>query len=158
MRECTVMFVTRRRTDRVGSARPIGREYGSCVSDELPVRDSPRFTWLFLPLRLGPRHAEVRLTADALFVRMGWAFKATVPRGSIRWARRAPDDAWPVGVHSNFRGRWLVNGSSLGVVELGLDPPVRARTSVIPVTVSVLGLGLRDPEGLLKTLAVPEHD
>jgi hypothetical protein len=72
--------------------------------------------------------------------------------------RDSPVHLWSIGVHSNFRGRWLVNGSSLGVVELGLDPPVRARTSVIPVTVSVLGLGLRDPEGLLKTLGVPEHD
>ena len=123
-----------------------------------PVRYSPRFTWLFVPLVLGPRHAAVRLTPDALHVRMGWAFRATIPRTSIQWARRAPDEPWAVGVHSNFRGRWLVNGSSLGIVELGLEPAARARTAVFPVTVNVLGLGLRDPEGLLKTLGVPEHD
>ena len=126
--------------------------------DDFPVRSSPRFTWLFVPLFLGPRHAEVRLTADALHVRMGWAFRATVPRASIRWARRAPEEPQAVGVHANFRGRWLVNGSSLGIVEMGLEPPVRAKTAIIPVTVSVLGLGLRDPEGLLKTLGLPEHD
>ena len=51
-----------------------------------------------------------------------------------------------------------MNGSSLGIVELGLEPAARARTAVFPVTVKVLGLGLRDPEGLLKTLGVPEHD
>ena len=89
---------------------------------------------------------------------MGRAFRATIPRTSIQWARRAPDEPWAVGVHSNFRGRWLVNGSSLGIVELGLEPAARARTAVFPVTVKVLGLGLRDPEGLLKTLGVPEHD
>ena len=123
-----------------------------------PVRYSPRFTWLFVPLVLGPRHAAVRLTPDALHVRMGWAFRAAIPRTSIQWARRAPDEPWAVGVHSNFRGRWLVNGSSLGIVELGLEPAARARTAVFPGTVKVLGLGLRDPEGLLKTLGVPEHD
>ena len=90
----------------------------------------------------------------------GWDGRSapTIPRASIQWARRAPDEPWAVGVHSNFRGRWLVNGSSLGIVELGLEPAARARTAVFPITVKVLGLGLRDPEGLLKTLGVPEHD
>ena len=69
-----------------------------------------------------------------------------------------PDEPWAVGVHSNFRGRWVVNGSSLGIVELGLEPAARARTAIFPIAVKVLGLGLRDPEGLLKTLGVPEHD
>ncbi len=125
---------------------------------EYPIRYSPRFTWLFMPLMMGPRHSEVRLTADALHVRMGWAFRAEIPRSSIRWARRAPEETWAVGVHSNFRGRWLVNGSSLGIVEIGLEPRARARSAIFPITVSVLGLGLRDPEGLLKTLGMPEHD
>jgi hypothetical protein len=107
---------------------------------------------------VGPRHSEVRLSADSLDVRMGWAFRASIPRASIRWARRAPNEPWAVGVHSNFRGRWLVNGSSLGIVELGLEPPARGRTAIFPITVSVLGLGLRDPDGLLKTLGLPEHD
>lgn len=131
---------------------------GSVSESGFPIRHSARFTWLFLPLMLGPRHCEVLLGGDILFVRMGWAFRARIPRSSIRWARRTPDERWAIGVHTNLRGRWLVNGSSLGIIELGLEPAVRARTAIFPITVSVLGLGLRDPDGLLKTLGLPEHD
>lgn len=121
-----------------------------------PIRYSPRFTWLFVPLFLGPRHAEVRLGADALHVRMGWAFDATIPRASIRWARRAHDEVWAIGVHTSFRGRWIVNGSSTGMVDLGIDPPAPAITGPFPARLRMLSLGLRDPEGFLAALGLPE--
>ena len=44
-----------------------------------------------LPRLLGARHATVKLTADALLVRMGWAFRAEIPRASIRRAARHRD-------------------------------------------------------------------
>ena len=40
--------------------------YRMGVTDTFPIRYSPRFTWLFLPLLLGPRHAEVRTLSPGL--------------------------------------------------------------------------------------------
>jgi hypothetical protein len=123
------------------------------VSDEeFPIRYSPRLSWLFTIVLLGRRHAEVRLTPTELDVRMGWAFHATVPRSSIRAATPSRDAPWAIGVHTDMRGGWLVNGSATGIVQLTLDPPVRARSAGIAVTVKRLGLGLQDPAGLLTAL------
>ena len=51
-----------------------------------PIRYSRLSRWFFTPLLLDARHAKVELTEDELHVRMGWAFRATIPRRSIRRA------------------------------------------------------------------------
>lgn len=116
------------------------------------IRYSPRLSWLFEIMRLGRRHAEVRLGATELDVRMGWAFGARVPRDSIRSATHSRDVPWAIGVHTDLRGGWLVNGSATGIVQLTLDPPVRARSAGFPITVKRLALGLQDPAGFLAAL------
>ena len=73
-----------------------------------------RFFWALIGL--GPRFSEVVVDDTDLRVRMGWAFHAAVPRADIRRvvaATERPFFAW--GVHG-WRGRWLVNGSSDGIV------------------------------------------
>ena len=108
----------------------------------------------FAPLLLGERHAEVSLTDGKLRVRMGWAFRAMIPRGSIRRAARHRDVAWAIGVHVlDIRLRtWLVNGSSRGIVFLDLDPPAKGRTGPFPITIQRLGLGLEDPDAFVREL------
>jgi hypothetical protein len=107
------------------------------------------------PLLLGARHATVRLTADTLLVRMGWAFRAEIPRSSIRRAARHRDASWAIGVHSDLRlTSWLVNGSRQGIVFLDLDPPAKGRSGPFPITIRRLGLGLDDPDGFLRALGV----
>jgi hypothetical protein len=123
--------------------------------EEFPIRYSPRLSWLFTIMLLGRRHAEVHLTSTALDVRMGWAFHSRVPRSSIRVATPSRDVPWAIGVHTDMRGGWLVNGSATGIVQLTLDPPARARTAGFAVTVKRLGLGLQDPAGLLAALDGP---
>jgi len=63
---------------------------------------------------------------------MGWAFHATIDRSSI--GEVVPYEgritAW--GAHG-WRVRWLVNGSSDGVVVLRFDPPQRARVLMFPI-------------------------
>jgi hypothetical protein len=122
---------------------------------EFPIRYSPRLSWIFWPMLLGTRHSEVRLTRTELYVRMGWAFEARIPRASIRTASRWHDWPWAIGVHGNFRGSWLVNGSATGLVQLTIDPPASGRTVFIPLTIRWLGLGLQDPDGFLAALGVP---
>ncbi len=64
-------------------------------------------------------------------------------------ASRERDVWWAIGVHTDFSGSWLVNGSAAGIVNLVLREPVRGRSVGAAVTVRRLGLGLDDPEGFL---------
>lgn len=122
---------------------------------DFPIRFSPRLSWLFTIALLGRRHAEVRVSRDELHVRMGWAFDARIPRSSIRSAAHHRDVWWAIGVHTDFQGSWLVNGSASGIVELAIDPPARARSALFPIRVKRLGLGLDDPDGFLRSLGAP---
>jgi hypothetical protein len=125
-----------------------------------PIRYSRLSRVFFVPLLLGERHAEVSLTDAELRVRMGWAFRATIPRRSIRRAARRRDVAWAIGVHFlDTRLRtWLVNGSSRGIVFLDLEPPARGRTGPFPITIQRLGLGLEDPDAFVRDLGLKDGE
>ena len=136
-----------------------GRCYGRRVSEQrssFPIRYSRLSRFFFVPLLLGERHADVSLTGAELRVRMGWAFRATIPRSSIRRAARHRDVPWAVGVHVlDVRLRtWLVNGSRTGIVFLDLDPPARGRTGPFPIRIQRLGLGLEDPDAFVRDLGL----
>ena len=95
---------------------------------------------------------------DQIRVQMG-GFKLTVPRASIRSASRSRADIrGTYGVHSRS-GRWLVNGSADGLVELTIEPP--CYTGRKPVSlftrgkVSALTLSLADPDGFIAALQPP---
>lgn len=97
------------------------------------------------------RWSGVDVEPDVVRVRMGWAFRATIARTSIRAARRDTDRVLAWGVHG-ARGRWLVNASSRGVVRLDLEPPARAQVIGFPVRLRTLRVGVADPVGLLGSL------
>jgi hypothetical protein len=119
------------------------------------IRYSKLSRWLFAPLFLGSRHTKVELTDGALRVRMGWAFRAEIPRRSIRRAAVHRDVWWAIGVHSDLRFKtWLVNGSSKGIVFLDLLPPAKGRLGAFRITIERLGLGLEDPDGFLRELGL----
>jgi hypothetical protein len=111
---------------------------------------------LFLILGLGSSFTRVELSDSELTVRMGWGFYAKIPRSSIRLAERSRDWPWAIGVHTNMRGSWLVNGSSEGIVSLQIDPPVEGRCLGVRMHVKKLGLGLADPDGFLAAVGAPE--
>jgi hypothetical protein len=120
-----------------------------------PIRYSRLSRWLMAPLLLGARHAKVELAEDELRIRMGWAFRATIPRRSIRRAALRREVVWAIGVHSDLRFKsWLVNGSMKGVVFLDLLPPAKGRFGPFPITIERLGLGLEDPDAFLRSLGV----
>lgn len=100
-----------------------------------------------------PRWCRVDIDDDALDVRMSWAFQATVPRSSVRSARRR--DGWQplgFGVHG-WRDRWLVNGSWNGLVSIEIDPPARARVLGVPVRLRELHVSVDDPDALVAGLS-----
>ena len=96
-------------------------------------------------------NASVDVGVDTVRVRMGWAFDVSVPRHAVRSAGRDDGRVWGWGVHG-WRGEWLVNGSSSGLVRIELDPPVRARMLIVRVTVRVLRVAVEDPAGLVAAL------
>jgi hypothetical protein len=109
---------------------------------------------LMTPLLAGPRRCVVQLTAKRLKVRMGlgaWAFSARVPRSSITAARRVSGPVLGWGAHG-WRGRWLINGSSRGLVRVSIDPPGRGRCLVVPVTLRELTLSLERPDEFVSAI------
>ena len=110
-------------------------------TDRTPAHFTISFAeWMRLltaPMLSGPRHCSVTVSADRLDVRMGlggWAFAASVHRSSIVDVRRVDRRVWAWGAHG-WGGRWLVNGSSEGVV-------TATTTNKTKVTLSWLAIGI----------------
>ena len=126
--------------------------YGAHMSETfMAIRYTPALEPIFRLLGLGPARSGVWVGRDSLRVTMGWGFHAEIPRGAVR--EIGPDGAavtgW--GVHG-WRGRWLVNGSSSGLVRLELDPAVHALVMGIPVRLRTLRLSLVAPSELTSML------
>ena len=88
------------------------------------------------------------LDDDVLKVRLGWAFRLTVPRTSVVAALPDHGRIGGIGAHG-WRGTWLVNTTSRGLVRIELDPPARATACGAPVTVKMLRLSVAEPASFL---------
>ena len=100
----------------------------------------------------GPGRGGVEVDSTVVRVRMA-DFHLDIPRRSVRSAARSARSVrGTIGVHGG-RGRWLVNGSYNGLVELAIEPP--SYTSRQPSTlflrskVSSLTISLVDPDGFI---------
>jgi hypothetical protein len=118
--------------------------------------DTPRVDTL---LGIGPGSSGVELGADEIRVRMGWGFRLDIPRSSVRSAVRSQARLRGTrGVHG-WAGRFTVNGSADGLVELTIEPPCilerRLSTLFRREKVSSLTLSLADPDGFLAAVAQP---
>ena len=100
----------------------------------------------------GPGHGGVGVDSTVLRVRMA-DFHLDIPRSSVRSAARpARSVRGAYGVHGG-RGRWLVNGSYNGLVELVIEPPCytprQPSTLFLRSKVSSLTISLVDPDGFI---------
>ena len=102
-------------------------------------------------LGLTPGGSWVEVDEQELRVRMTWAFALRAPVEYVRDATRYEDRVWSWGVHG-WNGRWLVNGSSSGIVRIELSPPARGRVVGFPVHVRELLVSVEDSDGLLAAL------
>ncbi len=119
-----------------------------------PIRVDPAFRGLFALLGAGARHDLIEVDADAMRIGLGWLFRSTVPRASIVSARHHADMFGGWGAHG-WRGRWLVNGSSKGIIEVDLASRQRAwLLGVWPISLRVLYVSLNDPEAFLTALGL----
>lgn len=111
--------------------------------------------WMLPFLRLvgfGPRRSTVQLRDTELRVHMGWGFDAVIPRRAIIQARRRGPIWYTAGVHTTFRGRWIVNGAASGIVALDVMPPVSVRTLGFTANLKELDLSLVEPDAFLASL------
>jgi len=120
----------------------------------MPARFPIRFTGAnhaMVLLGVVPEHCRVEVDDGELRVRMSWLFSLDVPRINVRSVARYEGRVWGWGAHG-WRGKWLVNGSSSGLVQIDLDPPGRGRVAGIGVEVRVLVVSVEDPDGLIAAL------
>ena len=83
---------------------------------------------------------------------MGWAFRVTIPRSAVRKILADSEAVAAWGVHG-WHGRWLVNGSSSGLVRFEIEPAARAWILGIPVRLKTLRLSVTAPTGLIDELS-----
>ena len=117
-----------------------------------PIRVDPAFRSLFAVLGAGARHDFVELGDVVVHVQLGWMFRARILRTAVASVQHHPGMFGGWGAHG-WRGRWLVNGSSAGIVQLDLEPHQRAwLLGVWPITLRVLYVSLVDPDGFLSDI------
>jgi len=109
------------------------------------------FRPLLSVLGAGPAFSGVVIDGDRLRARMGWSFRADVPLASITAARSYDGPVYGIGVHG-WRGRWLVNGATRGLVDVEIDPPARAHVVGVPVCLRTLRVSVESPEQLIAAL------
>jgi hypothetical protein len=109
----------------------------------------PALRIAFRLLGLGPRRSGVDIDDSTMTVRLGWGFRARIERTAITAAAPNTGRVMAWGAHG-WRGRWLVNGSSQGIVVLTIDPPGRGRVLGWPITVRELAVSMDDPGHLLE--------
>lgn len=108
------------------------------------------FTALAVVTGTGPAQSGVNVEADRIDVRMGWAFRASIPRSSVTEVEQVDriPPLYGFGVHG-WGGRWAVNGSQRGAVRVTIDPPADARVVFVPVKLRELYLSLEEPEAFV---------
>ncbi len=111
---------------------------------------------LFRPLLsllgAGPAHSGVEVDDEWARVRMGFSFRADIPRASITGVRPFSGLVTGIGVHG-WRGRWLVNGAARGLVTIDIDPPARAKVLGVPVRLRTLWVSVKAPDDLIAALS-----
>lgn len=106
-------------------------------------------------LGMGPRRTDLVVDEEAMAVRMGWAFRARIPRARITAAGPHRPIRYAVGVHWAGRGSWIVNGATRPILDLHLDPPVKARALGVAVRLRRLRVSVAAPAELAATLGHP---
>ncbi len=106
----------------------------------------------------GRGRSGVKVGPDQIGVQMG-SFKLTVPRACIRSVSRSQADVGGTRGMHHRSGRWLVNGSADGLVELTIEPPIYTERKPSGMftrwKVRSLTLSLADPDGFIAALQPP---
>jgi hypothetical protein len=99
----------------------------------------------------------VDVDEEHVSVRMGMWFELDAGRHVVRAAEPDHGRVMGWGVHG-WRDRWLVNGSSSGLVRVTFEPSTRAWMGPVPLRVRILRVSVDDPDGLIAALAPHRGD
>lgn len=102
-------------------------------------------------LGMSPRTSRVEVGPDRVRIRMGWAFRVAFDRSDVTAVAPDPSRVWGWGVHG-WRGAYLVNGSSSGIVRIDLATMAKGRLLGIPVKVRTIRVSVDDPAALIAAL------
>jgi hypothetical protein len=106
-------------------------------------------------LGMGPSRSRFIVGENTVVVRFGWGFRATIDRSAIVAIEPYDGRVWGWGAHG-WSGRWLVNGSSKGILRLTIDPRARGYVTGVPVSLRELMVSLEDRDAVAALLA-PER-
>jgi hypothetical protein len=84
-------------------------------------------------------------------VHMGWGFHARLASDAVRSAEPYDGRVWGWGAHG-WRHRWLVNGSTEGILRIHLQPRQRGRVMGFPIRLDEVMVSVEDRDGLLALL------
>jgi hypothetical protein len=124
------------------------------VGEQLEIHFSPWIRWFLRAFGMGPKRTGIVLTPHEVQVRAGH-FRVIISRDQITSVRECSAPWWMAGVHTDFRGRWIVNGGPGRLVRLDLSPPVEGRMAGMTVSIRRLDVGLEDNARFLAKLASP---
>ncbi len=119
-------------------------------SRRFTIRQHPALRAIAWPM--GGAHGAAVVDDTHLVVRYGIMFRAAIPRSALGAPARYHGRVYSWGVHG-WRGRWLVNGSSHGIVVLAVEPRQRAYVMGWPIRLRELAISLDDPDGFVAALA-----
>jgi len=121
------------------------------MSRRFPILFDPWYRVLSAALLMPPSSSYVEVSADHVYVRLSWGFRATFPRTAVVRTSLSNEHPLSRGVHG-WAGKWLVNGSDEGIVVMDLEPVQRGRVTGFPVRLRRLMVSVEDPEGLRAAL------
>lgn len=102
-------------------------------------------------LGLGPARSGIDVDGNVR-IRMGWGFSVRFLRTEVESVALDTQRVLGWGVHG-WRGVWLVNGSSTGMVRIDLRDPVRGRVMGFPVRVRAIRVSVDAPVDLVAALS-----
>jgi hypothetical protein len=115
-----------------------------------PITFSPWLRWLFAILFTWRDNSYIEVSRAELHLHFGPLFSMRAPLSRVRSIRRERDLWWAIGVHTDFRGRWAVNGSPRNMVSIEFEPPTRGwMLAVIPARVRQLLVSVEDVDRLI---------
>jgi hypothetical protein len=109
-----------------------------------PIRFDRPYALLSRSLLLRPADSYIETDDVNVQVRMGWAFRARFARQAVATVTEFGRKPLSRGVHG-WAGRWLVNGSGDGILDIELRPPQRAFVLGFPVRLRHLLVSVEEP-------------
>ena len=117
-----------------------------------PISFDSAYRLLSSVLLLPPSASYIDVGPTEISVRMGWAFHSVFPRAAVASASEYASRPLCRGVHG-FAGRWLVNGSGRGIVDITVSPPQRAYVMGFPIRLRHLLVSVDEPIAFTNALS-----